>query len=559
MARHDDEAPRDDRDPGDGTPAGGEPEESGGAATWDEVVAGEEGANDAAVTALLVYDEPGDVDKADEPDASRVSGWRRIFRGNRALWVTAAVAVVALVAGLLIGTFVVAGSDARGEAPEPGLVTVPVEFGALTNDVTLRADIGYADAVDVTLENGAVVTGQVPEVGSQLSARSIALELAGRPVIVLPGELPAYRTLRLGMSGPDVTQLKQALAAVGIDPGDASSNVFDQATSDAVGRLYSDSGYPPPPAPEGTEEGYRAAQDAVRAAETQLAEARQQLSNAGANPSPVDVQRAQNEINSAQRALDAARASAEPAVRATVPDLEDQVRLAKLQYDQLWATPDTSGQRAAVDAASAQVDAAYEGLERARQEIQPYLPSSEVLYLTQLPRRVDDVKVKRGAVLSGVAMTVSGAELRMTGGAAEADAQLLQVGTEGVFELPDGTEHVATINEVTPGKDSGSRWQVLMEPAELTPEQIGQLQGTNVRVRIAVGATDGKVLSVPLAALSAGPGGESRVEVVDGDPRDPKAKTRLVIVEPGLAVPGAVEVTPVEGELSEGDLVVVGR
>ena len=31
----------------------------------------------------------------------------------------------------------------------------------------------------------------------------------GRPVIVLPGDLPVYRTLRVGVSGPDVIQLNR--------------------------------------------------------------------------------------------------------------------------------------------------------------------------------------------------------------------------------------------------------------------------------------------------------------------------------------------------------------
>lgn len=537
--------------------------------TWDDVLAGDEddAENSAgadgdteSVTALLVYDEPGDVEETEKADTSRVAGWGRIFRGNRTLWIVAAVAAVSLVAGLLVGTFVISGADARREAPEPGLVTVPVEFGELTNDVTIRADVGYADAVDVTLDTSsvggpAIVTGQVPAVGAQLAPLSIALEITGRPVIVLPGELPAYRTLRFGVSGPDVTQLKQALAAVGIDPGDAGSNVFDQATADAIGRLYATVGYPAPPAPEGADDAYRAAQDGVRAAEDSLASARQALARAGSGPDPVAVLRADNAIASLQRQIADAQAN-EPT---RVPDLEGELAVARLERQQLFAGADTSAEQSMVDSAASSVDAAYEGLERARREIQPYLPSSEVLYLTQLPRRVDDVRVSRGSVLSGVAMTVSGAAVRLTGGAAEADAKLLQVGTEGVFELADGTEHTATITELKPGKDAAARWQILMEPAPLTPEQITQLQGSNVRVRIAVGATDGKVLSVPLAALSAGAGGESRVEVVDGDPRDPKAKTRIVIVETGLAVPGAVEVTPIDGELDEGDLVVVGR
>ena len=110
------------------------------------------------------------------------------------------------------------------------------------------------------------------------------------------------------------------------------------------------------------------------------------------------------------------------------------------------------------------------------------------------------------------------------------------------FELPDGGAQTATITTVTPGEGADARWTVQLTPAELTPEQITQLQGSNVRVSIPVGATEGEVLSVPLAALTAGPGGESRVEVVDGDPRDgDRAQTRLVVVETGLAADGAVD------------------
>ena len=77
---------------------------------------------------------------------------------------------------------------------------------------------------------------------------------------------------------------------------------------------------------------------------------------------------------------------------------------------------------------------------------------------------------------------------------------------------------------------------------------------------IPVGATEGEVLSVPLAALTAGPGGESRVEVVESDPREGEnAKTRLVVVETGLSAGGFVEITPKKGEIAEGDLVVIGE
>ncbi|PCE14247.1 hypothetical protein AUC47_06370 [Microbacterium sp. SZ1] len=492
--------------------------------------------------------------------SSRVSGWGRILRGNRTLWIVALCAVVSLVAGLLVGRFLIAPAQAS-EAPDPGLVTVPVEFGPLSNDVTLRADVGYADAVEVTIDTtggGSVVTGSVPEVGATLSPLSIALEIEGRPVIVLPGELPAYRTLRVGVSGPDVLQLKQALVSLGIDAGDVSSNLFDQATANAVGQLYAQAGYPQPAPEEGAEDAVRSAEEGVRSARSEVSRAQQELTAAGAGPSKVESFQADVAVAKAEQALADARNGVEGAP--TVQQAEWDLQTARLERDQLWAAKNTGAEKAALDAARAQVDSANQALESARESVLPYLPASEVLFLTELPRRVDAVEVKRGTTISGPVMTVSGATVRLTGAAAEADARLLEVGSEATFELPDGTEHRAVISELKPGKDSKARWEVLLEPDPLTPEQITALQDSNVRVRIAVGATDGDVLSVPLAALTAGPGGESRVEVVESDPRDGEdAETRLVVVETGLAADGAVEVTPIDGDLEEGELVVVGE
>lgn len=524
---------------------------------FSEIIAGDGTAPDDTASA-----EPVTADA--DVDMSRVSGWRRILRGNRTLWIVALCAVVSLVAGLLVGRFLIAPAEAS-EAPDPGLVTVPVDFGSLSNDVTLRADVGYADAVDVTIDTtggGSVVTGSVPEVGATLNPLSIALEVVGRPVIVLPGELPAYRTLRFGVSGPDVVQLKQALVSVGIDAGDVASNLFDLATANAVGQLYAQAGYPAPAPEEGADETVRSAEQGVRDAQSSVTQAQQALTAAGAGPTKLESWQADVKVAQAEQALTEAKACTPggEAPCTSIQQAEWDVQTAKLERDQLWSAKNTGPEKAALDSARSQVDAANKALESARQSVLPYLPAGEVLFLTELPRRVDAVNVKRGSTIQGAVMTVSGAAVRLTGAAAEADARLLKVGAEATFELPDGTQQRAVISELKPGKDSKARWDVLFEPDPLTPEQITQLQGSNVRVQIAVGATEGDVLSVPLAALTAGPGGESRVEIVESDPREGKdAKTRTVVVKTGLAAKGAVEVTAVDGDLEEGDLVVVGR
>ncbi|RZU30673.1 hypothetical protein [Blastococcus saxobsidens] len=500
----------------------------------------------------------------DEAGPSRRSAWPALLRRNRPLWITAAVAAVALVAGLLVGRFVVAPDPAGAETPAPGLVTVPVAFGPLSNDVTIRGQVAYADSVEVTIDTSAisgpaVVTGQVPEVGSELGPLGVALEIAGRPVIVLPGELPAYRTLRVGVSGPDVVQFKEAVRAVGLDAGDPADDRFDGAAASAVTALYAQAGYPAPGGQEGAEEGVLAAQGAVRSAEQGVAAAQAELAGARRGPSAVEVREADNGVAGAKRELDAALATT-PDDPVVIGNLRDALALAQLRRQELDVPPDTTAQRASLSAAQQQLDQARAALTESQQAVLPTLPAGEVLYLSRLPRRVDAVETRRGAVLQGAAMTVSGATLGLSGTVAAADARLLSAGMPATFELLDGEEHAATITEVTPGDGDGARWTVQLEPAPLTTEQVVQVQGTNVRVGIPVGATDGDVLSVPLAALSAGPGGESRVEVVVGDPRDGAgAETRLVVVETGLAADGAVEVRPLEGDLEEDDLVVVGR
>ena len=105
------------------------------------------------------------------------------------------------------------------------------------------------------------------------------LEVAGRPVILLPGELPVYRTLRAGVSGPDVTQLKAALLALGIDPGNAGANAYDAGVAAAVRELYSRVGYPAPTAGEEADAALAGAREMVRSAEEGVATAQREVNN----------------------------------------------------------------------------------------------------------------------------------------------------------------------------------------------------------------------------------------------------------------------------------------
>ncbi|WP_199700636.1 efflux RND transporter periplasmic adaptor subunit [Jiangella rhizosphaerae] len=421
-------------------------------------------------------------------------------------------AVIALGAGIFAGTRITSPADAiaRTAAPEASEVTVPVELRTLNSEVVTRGDVTAAGAVDVTpevggLETPPIVTGQVPEVGAEITEGAALLEIVGRPLIALAGELPMYRSLRPGMSGPDVEQLELTLERLGLDPGRVDDE-YTASTGNAVAELFERIGYEPPePDPQAQGE-LDAANDAVDQAEDAVEDAEEALDSAGStSPGPGEAP------------LD------EDALEDALDDAREQLAEAEATRDEAAAAAGTP------------------------------LPASEVVYVPSLPRRVDEVHVRRGNQVDGAVMSVSGASLVVTANVDEADYELLAVDQAVSIELPTGELVPGTITGIAEAEGEGATgWDVTITPGELTPEQAEALRGQNVRVTVPIESTEGDVLAVPLAALTAGPGGETRVEVM----RDGVAE--LVEVEVGLTAQGYAEVTAVDGTLAEGDLVVVG-
>jgi len=468
----------------------------------------------------------------------------------------AGLAGVAMAVGFAAASQIVSPSEAaaRARPPADAPVTVRVEQKALESQVVTRGDTAFDGAVDVRIEAGgletpAVVTGRVPAVGATVAEGDVLLEVAGRPVIALSGGLPTYRTLRPGSTGPDVTQLEETLARLGLRPGTVDGT-YDGATAAAVGRLYTRAGYEPPPPPESAHQALTAAQEAEQAAASAVTEAQTALQQAQAGATPSEVLAAQAEVNAARRTLDEARASGDANQIAAATD---QLGIAEARQQEVLAPRDTGAAQAALQAAQRQHNDAKKALADAQAAVAVALPASEVVFLPSLPRRVDQVMVDRGDILDGVALKVSGADLLVTARVSAADRQLLAVGMKAVIEHA-GTRVDATITALHRDESSdasASGFDVVIKPDALTPQQVELLRRTNVKVTIPIGATNGEVLAVPLAALSAGPGGQSRVEVVrSGGSRE------LVPVEVGLSAGGFAEI---RGAVSVGDLVVVGR
>jgi peptidoglycan hydrolase-like protein with peptidoglycan-binding domain len=475
---------------------------------------------------------------------------------RRTLLMIAGVALAALVLGIFAGSRIHSTADAASRLDEPNAsaITVPVELRTLETQVVTRGDVAFAGATEVKPELGElptppVVTGQVPERGDEIDEGDPVLEVVGRPIIALEGELPMYRSLHPGMSGPDVEQLEETLQRLGFGPG-AVDDRYTADTGRAVAQLFEQAGYDPPQAGEEAQAEVGAAQDAVDAAKDALAAAEDALAAARAGPTESERIAAQHRVDTARRQLADARAGGD---RNAIADAEAELSMAEADQDALLAPPNTAAERAARDAARDELGAARDALREAQASAGTPLLATEVYYLPSLPRRVDDVAVGRGDLAEGTVMSVSGAELEITAQVNDTDRRVLSEGMSTILDLPTG-EATGTITEVRDAEGEGEEgYEVVITPEELTPDQVDEVRSANVRVTVPVSSTEGEVLAVPLAALTAGPGGESRVEVQ----RD--GATELVEVTAGLVAEGYAEVSAVDGSLAAGDLVVVGE
>ena len=414
-------------------------------------------------------------------------------------------ATFSLGVGVAAGSRLMSLEDAAAKTapPKASQITVPVEKKALSSKVVARGDTSFDGAVNVRVETSglqtpAVVTGKVPKVGSTIQAGKALLEIAGRPVIGLSGVLPMYRTLTPGSKGPDVLQLEQTLDKLGFDPGTVDTK-YDSSTARAVEELYESAGYEAPEPDEQLKQAVEGADKNVDAMKNQLRQAQAALKQAKAGPGKGD----------------------------------------------------TSVQQGAVDDAEENLDDAQEAFAEAEFKAGTPLPVSEIVFVKTLPRRVDDVKVERGGTVNGVVMSVSGASLVVTVKVDAATKERLKVGMPASFDLGDGSLIAATVRRITRSAD---QFDVVVAPKTLTATQLERLREANVRVTIPVKSTNGKVLAVPLAALSAGSDGGSRVEVL----RD--GRVELIPVTVGLSADGYAQVTASgDATLTEGDQVVVGR
>jgi multidrug efflux pump subunit AcrA (membrane-fusion protein) len=169
--------------------------------------------------------------------------WRglAVASGRRRLAATA-VTVVLLAAGVLV--LVLGGSGGGAAAGSPaatGAATGTVERRTLAERLTATGTIGYAGETTVLARLFGTVTA-LPAIGAVIRRGERLYSLAGEPVLLMYGAVPAYRTLAEGVGdGKDVEQLERNLAALGYEPGTVDG-AFTDETAAAVTAWQEDHG-----------------------------------------------------------------------------------------------------------------------------------------------------------------------------------------------------------------------------------------------------------------------------------------------------------------------------
>ena len=244
------------------------------------------------------------------------------------------------------------------------------------------------------------------------------------------------------------------------------------------------------------------------------------------------------------------------------------VGIAKAGLGELVSPTELRTLRSSLDSAIVSQRRADADLAELNAKVGIAVPANEVIFLPDLPRRVDDVKVGRGEPANGAVITVTNARLAVDASVDAVDATRLRAGNVGEIEAEDlSLTLAARITKIAnrPGTDGAEADKVHVEltidastsEAGVTASTVdaATLNGVTVKVTLPIQSTGQAVLAVPVAAVSIAGDGSSRIEIEDA----PQRPTRFVTVVPGLAAEGYVEITPVAGaRLREGDLAVVG-
>jgi len=191
--------------------------------------------------------EPAEPDPVTPPPAGAGTGSRRSDgrpgRGRRPLVLAAATVsatAVAIGGGLAMTGFDFGGNGAAATGGPPVTATAEVTRTDLVETASVAGTLGYGEASALASRSAGTVTW-LPAEGRRITRGHTLFEVDERPVTLMYGAVPMYRTLSDGAEGLDVEQLEQNLRALGYT-GFTVDEEFTGATADAVRDWQADRG-----------------------------------------------------------------------------------------------------------------------------------------------------------------------------------------------------------------------------------------------------------------------------------------------------------------------------
>lgn len=483
-----------------------------------------------------------------------------VSAGRRRRWwwlVAASVLVVVAVGGWVVGQQVQSSDQAASLAapPTPSWITVGVERRVLAQTVISRGDVYPQVAIVVgapsSIEGSPVVTAIGVSVGDEVVEGVRVMEVSGRPVFVLQGDVPVYRSFKPGMVGADVGQLQAALTRLGCD-ATVDGAAYGPATKVCVAKLYTDAGYDPVPTSPTEAADLAAAEQSVVDAQAAADSAQLALTNAQKGPSDADTLAANTALAAAQRgyndtvaaqdaavwladdsaaraqaafdrvngdpvatpadvdaaygelvAADAAAGDARRNHTSSVAAARDSVTLAQSAVDELNKDPDVTVEFSALGQATEARDRAQTSFDTLQASTGATIPQGEVVFAPSLPARVQQAVTTLGPIGGDTqpgqfdgAQPAGGAELATLAAGDLVVSMTLRASDPGLVrvgmavELLDEQSNItspATITAIADTQTTGNDGQPGF-PMLITPDAALPADASGLNVRVTITA-----------------------------------------------------------------------
>jgi hypothetical protein len=486
------------------------------------------------------------------------------------------------------------------------LTTVSIQQGDLSKKEEYNGTLRQTDSKILKTPIAGVVT-YLPEEGTVVNYGEILFAIDNKPVILVEGSIPFYRTLDLNSKpGPDVLQLEKALKLLGYSSEDFNPNdTFDEITSAMLNSLYIDYKIDTKSEITPTEQvAINLKETAVETIEktiedggttlTQVNDKKKKLDDAkdAAIDESTAWKTADTAIKTAEQSLTLYRDATNPKTKEKKADgtldgaiedleqtIEEQKRIKTLEKGKESAIDSTealaieTAQKAYDDKLNAYNDGVDQVAELAKEkeELEELMLSSKSetfsptnAYASNSPLIVGSYINDLGSalVLNSQLYNISSIGIEVVFQVDATDQETVSLGDSVEIELPTD-ERVPTIitfiDQVVTQTQAGDFIEVTLDV--LNPEAIEVYDQAPVKVFVTTEVSK-NVLYVPVNALIALAEGGYAVEIFSGDTEgeifdgDSGTDTTYVAVEIGVFTDGFVEII---GNIQKGQLVVVPR